>query len=287
VAGFQLTTEDSPDLHERKLTRKILVKLPFYVVHRQRIILRRDLDGTILQRAHLRNGLHAQQLRKGTNIPYISHLLAVTGIVLQHGGTEDEAIAALLHDAVEDQGGPPTLEEINRRFGHAVSEIVQVCTNADTVPKPEWRQRKERYIAHLSTASPSARLVCAADKLDNARSVLADCRQLGEALWGRFNGGRVGTLWYYRSVVDAIKKVDQTPLLEELSRVVSEIERLAEETARAKTAGWQNAICTNPNVFLNNPPLCTRTLAAPPMSMAAMGEGSIAIAFVHQVLQKT
>jgi len=171
--------------------------------------------------------LHAAQLRKGTTIPYISHLLAVTGIALQHGATEDEAIAALLHDAVEDQGGATTLKEIYHRFGRGVSEIVEGCTDADTIPKPPWRQRKEKYIAHLSTASPSVRLVCAADKLDNARSVLADYRTLADALWGRFNGGKDGTLWYYRAIVETLR-VDQNPLVEELDRVVCQLEALVD-----------------------------------------------------------
>ena len=182
--------------------------------------------------------LHAAQLRKGTAIPYISHLLAVCAIVLQHGGTEDEAIAALLHDAVEDQGGAPTLREIDHLFGGAVSEIIEGCTDADAIPKPPWRGRKEKYLAHLLTAPHSVRLVCAADKLDNARSILADYRVLGEALWSRFNGGKEGTLWYYRAVVEVLK-VDQTPLVEELNRVVSEIETLAGNADRVESERYR------------------------------------------------
>src|ERR1051325_12202408 len=115
--------------------------------------------------------LHSGQLRKGTAIPYVSHLLAVASVALEHGADEDEAIAALLHDAVEDQGGAPTREEIRRRFGDRVVEIVDGCTDAETVPKPPWRERKERYIAHVAEASPSVRLVSASDKLHNARSI--------------------------------------------------------------------------------------------------------------------
>jgi (p)ppGpp synthase/HD superfamily hydrolase len=150
-------------------------------------------------------GLHAQQRRKGSDVPYIAHLLAVTAIVLEHGGSEDEAIAALLHDAVEDQGGPPMLAEIRARFGDNVAEIVAGCTDTDQVHKPSWRLRKERYIAHLRHAPFSVRFVSAADKLHNARSVLADYRQHGEALWPRFTGNRDGTLWYYRAVTDALQ----------------------------------------------------------------------------------
>jgi (p)ppGpp synthase/HD superfamily hydrolase len=170
---------------------------------------------------------HAGQVRKETTIPYIAHLLGVASIVLEQGADEDEAIAALLHDAVEDQGGAVALEEIRRRFGDAVAEIVAGCTDAWTTPKPPWRERKEAYIAHLRHASPSVRLVSAADKLHNARSILADYRAIGEALWSRFNGGKAGTLWYYRALVETLRSSDPAPLVEELDRVVSEIERLA------------------------------------------------------------
>ena len=119
--------------------------------------------------------LHRHQLRKGTPVPYIAHLLAVTAIVLEHCGSEDEAIAALLHDAVEDQGGPATRAEIQRRFGEHVAAIVDGCTDADTIPKPPWQQRKEAYLAHLvGETSPSVRLVSSADKLHNVRSIIAD-----------------------------------------------------------------------------------------------------------------
>jgi (p)ppGpp synthase/HD superfamily hydrolase len=170
---------------------------------------------------------HAGQVRKETTIPYIAHLLGVASLVLEQGADEDEAIAALLHDAVEDQGGVVALEEIRRRFGDGVAEIVAGCTDAWTTPKPPWRERKEAYIAHLRQASASVRLVSAADKLHNARSILADYRVLGDALWSRFNGGKEGTLWYYRALVETLQAADPTPLVEELDRVVSEIERLA------------------------------------------------------------
>jgi (p)ppGpp synthase/HD superfamily hydrolase len=175
--------------------------------------------------------LHAGQTRKGTTIPYISHLLAVTAIVIEHGGNEDEAIAALLHDSIEDQGGASTREEIRRRFGDRVVEIVDGCTDTDVMPKPPWRVRKEAYIAHISVASAPVRLVSAADKLHNARAVLEDYRIVGEALWKRFNGGKEGTLWYYRAAVDALRKAGTSPLIEELDRVVSEIECLAGDNA--------------------------------------------------------
>ena len=175
--------------------------------------------------------LHAKQIRKGTTIPYVSHLLGVAGIVLEHGGNEVETIAALLHDAVEDQGGAETREEIRRRFGDAVVSIVDGCTDAEVIPKPPWKERKEQYIARLSHASPSILLVSAADKLHNARAILGDYRALGENLWDRFNGGKEGTLWYYKSLVDAFKQTAAStalaPLIEELERVVGEIEKLS------------------------------------------------------------
>lgn len=171
--------------------------------------------------------LHAEQLRKGATIPYVAHLLAVSSLALQHGADEDEAIAALLHDAVEDQGGAETREEIRRRFGDRVVEIVDGCTDSDATPKPPWKQRKQAYIAHVGVASPSVRLISASDKLDNARAILADYRSLGESLWTRFHGGREGTLWYYRSLVETFRKAGSNALVEELDRVVTEIEHLA------------------------------------------------------------
>ena len=171
--------------------------------------------------------LHGGQRRKGSPVPYISHLLVVAGLVLEQGSGEDAAIAALLHDAVEDQGGRPTLDEIRRRFGDRVAEIVEGCTDAFTLLKPPWRKRKEAYLAHLTQASAAVRLVSAADKLHNARTTLADYRQSGEAVWQRFNGGRQGTLWFYRAMVDALRAGGSFPLVEELDRVVSELERLA------------------------------------------------------------
>ncbi|HUS66283.1 MAG TPA: HD domain-containing protein [Kofleriaceae bacterium] len=171
--------------------------------------------------------LHAQQKRKGTEVPYVAHLLAVTAIALEHGADENEAIAAALHDAIEDQGGVETGVEIERRFGPAVRAIVEGCTDADVIPKPPWRARKEAYIAHLADAPPSVLLVSASDKLHNARAILADLRDLGDALWPRFSGGKDGTLWYYRALVDAFRPRALPRLVAELDRVVTEIERLA------------------------------------------------------------
>jgi len=180
--------------------------------------------------------LHQRQRRKGTAVPYLAHLMSVAALVLEHGGDEDMAVAALLHDAVEDQGGKPVLGEIRRRFGERVAGIVAGCTDADTLPKPPWRQRKEEYIAHVRHAPADVSLVSAADKLHNARTVLADYRRHGEALWGRFQGGREGTLWYYRALVETFRQAGNNPLVEELERVVSELESLAQKEGTAHGA---------------------------------------------------
>lgn len=179
--------------------------------------------------------LHAKQTRKGSGAPYVSHLLRVAGIALEYGADEDEAIAALLHDAVEDQGGAATRDAIRRRFGDRVAEIVDGCTDTDQQPKPPWRQRKEAYLAHLRTASHSVRLVSACDKLDNARSILADYRTGGESLWERFRGGRQGTLWYLQSVVEILKQEEAGPLVDELERVVGELVSLVRAEANPET----------------------------------------------------
>lgn len=171
--------------------------------------------------------LHEGQQRKISGTPYVAHLLRVAGIALDHGADEDEAIAALLHDAVEDQGGQRTRREIARRFGPRVAEIVDGCTDTDQEPKPPWRGRKEAYLARLGEASASVRLVSACDKLDNARSILADYLRMKESLWRHFHGGRDGVLWYFRSVVEILKQAGGNPLVEELDRVVTELERVA------------------------------------------------------------
>ncbi len=170
--------------------------------------------------------LHAAQVRKGSQSPYLAHLLGTAAIVLEHGADEDEAIAALLHDAVEDQGGAATGQQIRRRFGSRVAEIVDGCTDADTRPKPPWRERKETYLANLLTADASVHLVSAADKLYNAHSIVADYRLLGESLWERFTGRKSGTLWYYREVATVLGRVWPGPLVDELARTVEELERL-------------------------------------------------------------
>ena len=173
--------------------------------------------------------LHADQVRKATSIPYVSHLLSVAGIAIEHGADEDEAIAALLHDAPEDCGGMPVLAEIRARFGEQVAEIVAACSDTFETPKPPWAERKVKYIVHVRAASPSVRLVSMSDKLHNARAILSDYRQLGDAVFSRFKRGESqSVLWYYRRLADEFNAADATsPLAQELDRVVAELESLS------------------------------------------------------------
>jgi (p)ppGpp synthase/HD superfamily hydrolase len=181
----------------------------------------------------LAHQLHREQVRKGTQTPYIAHLLSVAALVAEHGGTEDQVIAALLHDAVEDQGGEPTAARIRQEFGAAVHDIVMGCTDSvsdDPRNKPPWEDRKRRYIEHIKTAPAEVWLVSAADKVHNARSIVGDLRRTGEAVWTLFKGGRKGTLWYYASLVSALRETKwDNPIVDELARVVAEMERLAGE----------------------------------------------------------
>lgn len=173
--------------------------------------------------------LHARQLRKGTDIPYLSHLLGTCSIALDYGADEDEAIAALLHDAIEDVQPTEEARAAVAEFGERVLHIVEGCTDSDSHPKPPWQARKQAHVAHVREADASVLLVSAADKLHNARSVVADLRRHGPSTWDRFNGGRDGSLWYYRALVDAFcaNPVHRPDLVEELDRVVREMEALA------------------------------------------------------------
>lgn len=171
--------------------------------------------------------LHAGQVRKRTARPYIGHLLSVTSIVIEYGGDEEMAIAALLHDAVEDQGGLPRLREIRRKFGKRVARIVDGCTDSYTEPKLPWRERKVAYLKRVAEEPADVRLVSAADKLSNARETLHELRVHGESVFEKFEGKKEGTLWYYRALVEVFRKIRTGPLIEELDRVVSELESLA------------------------------------------------------------
>jgi (p)ppGpp synthase/HD superfamily hydrolase len=166
------------------------------------------------------SGLHRAQVRKGTPIPYVAHLLGVCSLVIEHGGTEDQAIAALLHDAVEDQGGSPRLVEIRGRYGDVVAEIVADCTDAWTDPKPPWHERKEAYLATLRSKHPRSLLVSLADKVHNAEAIVRDHRLLGDDLWCRFKGGREGTIWNYRSLSAIFDEAMPGALADQLARIV-------------------------------------------------------------------
>jgi GTP pyrophosphokinase len=174
--------------------------------------------------------LHRHQTRKATSAPYVTHLLAVASLVGEHTDDEDAAIAALLHDAIEDQGHASPRETIGERFGERVLLIVEACTDADVVPKPPWRPRKERYVARLrDPQTPTmALLVSAADKLHNARCTLADVRRMGPAAFVKFNADASNVLWYYNAVWEALDdRLPGHPLVEELGRVVKELHELA------------------------------------------------------------
>ena len=178
--------------------------------------------------------LHQNQYRKQSKVPYISHLLAVTAIVLENGGTEDEAIAALLHDAVEDQGGYETLNKIEEQYGSDVAEIVEGCSDSFTDPKPAWEERKSAYLIKIKGSSAAIQLVSLADKVHNARSILKDI-QTGEIeIWDKFNGGKDGTLWYYQALEEVFKDSRFTDLSLEFHQLVNNIVELSEEVENTK-----------------------------------------------------
>jgi (p)ppGpp synthase/HD superfamily hydrolase len=171
--------------------------------------------------------MHAGQRRKASTVPYIAHLMGVASLVLEAGGDEDLAIAALLHDVVEDCGGVPMLKEVRRRFGKRAANIVEGCTDTDIDPKPPWRARKESYLQHLRKADNDTRLVSAADKLHNVRSTLTDYRDAGESIWARFNGGRDGTLWYYRALLEEFLRRNPNRITRDLELAVKDLELAA------------------------------------------------------------
>ncbi|HME25717.1 MAG TPA: HD domain-containing protein [Acetobacteraceae bacterium] len=179
--------------------------------------------------------IHAHQIRKGANTPYIGHLLQVAGLVLEHGGDEDQAIAGMLHDAIEDVGVEQEAV-IAERFGPRVARIVRACTDADTFPKPPWRARKEAYIAHLEQCDQEVLFVSAADKLHNARSIVTDLRALGPAMFDRFTAPKEGTLWYYASLSEVFRRLLPGALAEELTETVTTMQRLATQPKGNKAA---------------------------------------------------
>ena len=176
-------------------------------------------------------GLHRDKRRKGTGTPYLGHLLQVAGLVIEAGGDEDTAIAALLHDAIEDQGGLAMRDEIAARFGERVARTVIGCSDAVGSPKPPWRAHKQAHIDRIPNEPPAVRLVVTADKLHNTRAITADYRRQGEALWPIFHGRRDGTLWYVHAMTAALAAADpHAPLLAELRAAVAELDRLVGAT---------------------------------------------------------
>jgi (p)ppGpp synthase/HD superfamily hydrolase len=164
---------------------------------------------------------HRDQVRKGSGIPYIAHLLSVSSRVLSAGGTEVQAIAGLLHDAAEDQGGQATHDKIKTIFGVEVAQIVSDCTDSWVEPKPAWWPRKEAYLATLPKKAPTSLFVSLADKVDNAEAILNDYRNIGEGLWERFTGGREGTIWFYRELSTIFNQAFPGALAHQLSLTVS------------------------------------------------------------------
>jgi (p)ppGpp synthase/HD superfamily hydrolase len=171
--------------------------------------------------------IHGKQVRKRTHRPYIGHLLSVASIVIEFDGDEDMAIAALLHDAVEDQGGLPRLQDIGRKFGKKVAHIVDGCTDSYATPKLPWIDRKRAYLERIPKETADVRLVSAADKLSNARETLQDVRAHGVEVFESFAGKKDGTLWYYQALVEKFREAESSALVEELARVVTELNRLS------------------------------------------------------------
>lgn len=167
--------------------------------------------------------VHRAQRRKGSETPYVAHLLGVSALAIDAGADEDQAIAALLHDAVEDQGGVARLDDIRKRFGDRVAAIVSDCSDSDTLPKPPWRERKERYINSLSGKSSDSLLVSLCDKIYNAEAILSDLLTDGEQVWDRFRGGKEGTLWYYQAIAAAFEQCRPGHLSRKLSRLVADM----------------------------------------------------------------
>lgn len=174
--------------------------------------------------------LHRDQVRKGngSTVPYVSHLWSVAGLVAEQNGSEDEVIAALLHDAAEDQGGQAAVDHIRREFGDLVADVVLECTDTLESPKPPWKERKDNYLTHLERASESALRVSLADKIHNSRALLMEVREKGVAAFDIFKGGKDGTLWYYASLVEIYRRCTPGPWADELARTVEAITQTVE-----------------------------------------------------------
>jgi len=176
--------------------------------------------------------VHGGQVRKGTSVPYVAHLLAVAATVLEYGGDEEMAIGALLHDAAEDQGGSARLADIRNRFGERVARFVGACSDslANTAAgekRAGWRERKEAYLAHLPTRDPEILLISLSDKVHNARSILRDLRkeEVGGKVWSRFSASREETIWYYKKLAETFQRVLPGQLSDELAEIADALEK--------------------------------------------------------------
>ena len=191
-----------------------------------------DLSARFTQAFVYAQQLHGQQFRKGGSIPYLSHLMSVAALVLEDNGTEEDAIAALLHDAVEDQGGHKTLEEIRVQFGDTIAGYVDALSDARETPKPPWRQRKLQYFQQLREAPSPVLHIAIADKLHNARSIVLDSEGCGARIWERFKTGKSGTIWYYRTFIQLCQEQGCTSRhLPELSQLVNRLKAIPEASA--------------------------------------------------------
>jgi (p)ppGpp synthase/HD superfamily hydrolase len=188
--------------------------------------LRHPLSARFDEALVLASTLHRQQARKASGVPYVAHLLGVASLVLEEGGSEDMAIAALLHDAAEDQGGETTLDEIAAVFGAQVARWVRQSSDSFTQPRPEWEFRKRHHIAQIPSADREARLIMLADKVHNARSILADYERVGGSVWERFSVPRERTLWYYETLLDVFDRELSPVLYDTLCECVRRMKEL-------------------------------------------------------------
>jgi (p)ppGpp synthase/HD superfamily hydrolase len=174
----------------------------------------------------LASTLHRAQARKASGVPYVAHLLGVASLVLEEGGSEDMAIAALLHDAAEDQGGELVLAEISTVFGDEVARWVRQASDSFIQPKPEWEERKRHHLAQIPSADREARIIMLADKVYNARSILADHARVGSEIWNRFNVPRERTMWYYGMLLQVFERELSPVLYDTLSECVRRMQEL-------------------------------------------------------------
>lgn len=188
--------------------------------------LKRPLSARFDSALVLASTLHREQARKASGVPYVAHLLGVASLVLEEGGSEDMAIAALLHDAAEDQGGETTLEEIAVAFGSEVARWVRQSSDSFTLPKPEWDERKRHHLAQIPSADREARLIMLADKVHNARSILADHARVGPGVWQRFSVPRERTLWYYETLLEVFDRELSPVLYDTLRECVRRMKEL-------------------------------------------------------------